>query len=206
MSSPKPADTAGFLLRTFGKICFVIAAFIAGYLAWMLWGTSLVTAQAQRELVVEFDLKLEHPTPPPTDAVHIKGSAIARIVIPRIDLDMIVVDGTRTEDLIRGPGLFEHSRFPWQPSGRVAIAGHRTTYEAPFWDLNRMRAGDTITLETEHGTFDYQVTEQRIVQPTDVQIAAPDASIRPTLILTTCEPRFSAEKRLVVLADRVDDV
>ncbi len=192
------------MLRTFGKLCFLAAAFVAGYLLWMLWGTSLVTDRAQAELRTEFDTKLEHQTPPPPEdeIVRVPGSAVAKIVIPRMDLDMIVVDGTSTADLERGPGLYEHSKMPWQPHGRVAIAGHRTTYKAPFSDLDKLGLGDTIQLQTEHGTFDYRVYRTEVVAPTAGQVADPDATEDPTLVLTTCTPRFSAEQRLVVFAKR----
>ncbi|MEX0990835.1 MAG: sortase [Actinomycetota bacterium] len=177
---------------------------MAGYLLWMLWGTNFVTDRAQAELREEFDTKLEHPTPPPSDddIVRVPGSAVAKIVIPRMDLDMIVVDGTSTQDLERGPGLYPDSRLPWQPHGRVAIAGHRTTYKAPFWDLDKLGKGDKIQLQTEHGTFDYRVYRTETVAPTAVQVADPDATVGPTLVLTTCTPRFSAEQRLVVFAQR----
>lgn len=204
MDTKKPADTAGFLLRTFGKLCLVAAAFVAGYLSWMVWGTSFVTQHAQDELAITFDEKLANQTPPPAeDPVRIHGAAVARIIIPRMHLNMIVVNGTTTEDLIKGPGLYEESPWPWRSHGRVAIAGHRTTYKAPFWDLNLLQKGDPITLETEHGTFVYEVTDLRTVSPTDVKIADPDATDEPTLILTTCNPRFSAAERLVAFAKRV---
>jgi len=192
------------LLRGFGRLCFFAAAFVAGYLLWILWGTNLVTDRAQAELRAEFDTKLEHQTPPPPDdeIVRVPGSAVAKIVIPRMELDMIVVDGTSTKDLERGPGLFPDSKMPWQPHGRVAIAGHRTTYKAPFWDLDTLRMGDEIQLQTEHGTFDYRVYRTEIVAPTASQVADPDATENPTLVLTTCTPRFSAEQRLVVFAER----
>jgi len=115
-------------------------------------------------------------------------------------LDMIVVDGTDAQSLTKGPGLYEESAMPWDSHGRVAIAGHRTTYGAPFWDLDKLRKGDQITLETERGTFTYVVSGSKIVAPTAVQVA--DQTEQPTLILTTCNPRFSATERLVVFAER----
>jgi sortase A len=83
----------------------------------------------------------------------------------------------------------------------VAIAGHRTTYGAPFWDLDKLDAGDQIQLQTEQGVFEYVVTRTRIVAPSATEVTLPTA--RPTLILTTCNPRFSAAERLVVFADLV---
>jgi sortase A len=119
---------------------------------------------------------------------------------------MVVVEGTDTEALERGPGHYEGTAFPWQPHGRVAIAGHRTTYLHPFYSLDALRRGDPIVLRTEYGTFTYEVTHTYITAPDGI---LPDGSYvldqtpAPTLALTTCNPRYSAAQRLIVLADRV---
>jgi sortase A len=196
--------TRGALLRGFGRCCFVAAAAVAGYLIWMLWGTGLVTAQAQGDLRSQLALMIAaQPSPAPGDAdqpVRLNGDAYAEIVIPRIDLDMIVVEGTDTASLTRGPGHYPGTADPWDDTGRVAIAGHRTTYLHPFWALDKMQPGDLIRLITEYGEYDYRVTKIELVSPTATQVAEPTE--HPTLILTTCNPRFSASQRLVVFADR----
>jgi sortase A len=84
----------------------------------------------------------------------------------------------------------------------VGIAGHRTTYLHPFYDLDKMREGDPIILETEYGTFRYVVTRVFVTPPSNASVL--DQTKDPTLVLTTCNPRFSASQRLIVLADRVD--
>ena len=89
------------------------------------------------------------------------GRAIAIIRIPKIDVDLVVVEGTGTEQLKKGPGHYPWTAYPWDDTGRVGIAGHRTTYGAPFWSLNGLRAGDRIVLATEYGIFDYRVTHGR---------------------------------------------
>lgn len=189
------------MLRSLGRLCIIAASILAGYLLWVLWGTGLITARAQDDLRQEFAPKLENPRVPPAgEPVRIPGDAVAEIIIPRIELDAIVVNGTGTEDLKKGPGLYPGSALPWEPSGRVAIAGHRTTYGAPFWDLDRLKEGDLIQLATEYGTFDYRVVRTEIVQPSATQVL--DQTERPTLVLTTCNPRFSAAQRLIVIADR----
>lgn len=178
---------------------------VAGYLAWMLWGTGIVTARAQSDLRSDFVDKLEQPAPPPAageEPVRLPGDAYAELIIPRLDLDIIVVEGTDTVSLTKGPGHYPGTADPWDDTGRVAIAGHRTTYQHPFWALDKMRPNDLIRLRTEFGTFDYRVTRTEIVPPTATQVA--DPTERPTLILTTCNPRFSAAQRLVVFADRDD--
>jgi sortase A len=96
------------------------------------------------------------------------------------------------------------SADPWDDRGRVAIAGHRTTYLHPFWSLDRLRAGDLIRLVTVVGTFDYRVTQSAEVPPSALWIAR--QTTRPSLVLTTCTPRFSASQRLVVFAVRTGEL
>lgn len=202
----KPALSAGFVLRGLGRLCLVAAAVVAGYLVWMMWGTGIITSHAQAGLRAELAPMIANPQTPPSDPstepISLAGDAYAEIVIPRISLDMIVVQGTDTASLMKGPGHYPHTADPWDDTGRVAIAGHRTTYLHPFWSLDKMQPGDLIRLATEFGTFDYRVTETRIVAPTATQVA--DPTEKPTLILTTCNPRFSASQRLVVFAGRLD--
>jgi sortase A len=114
----------------------------------------------------------------------------------------VVVEGTDTESLKKGPGHYARTAYPWEDHGRVGIAGHRTTYGSPFWALDELEAGDRIVLATEYGVFDYRVTGSRIIAPSDGSVLRP--TDEPTLVLTTCHPRFSAAQRLVVFADRVD--
>lgn len=203
-SRPAPAVRKGSALRWIGRACFIAAAGVAGYLVWVLWGTGLVTAQAQDDLRAEFEASISDPGPPPPpgeEPVRLAGDAYAELIVPRLDLDVIVVEGTDTASLTKGPGHYPGTDDPWEDTGRVAIAGHRTTYGHPFWALDKMRPGDLIRLRTERGTFDYRAVRTQIVPPTATQVA--DPSDRPTLILTTCNPRFSAAQRLVVFAVRV---
>jgi sortase A len=193
------------VLRVAGTALLLLAFGIGGYVGWLLWGTGLTTNRAQAELrpTIErvIDTKPRSEAPAADQVVKVPGNAVAILVIPRMRLDMVVVEGTDTESLKEGPGHYSDTAYPWEDHGRVAIAGHRTTYAAPFWSLDKLRAGDRITLQTEYGIFDYRVTASRIVQPTDTSVLA--QTPRPTLVLTTCNPRFSASQRLVVFADRV---
>ena len=85
--------------------------------------------------------------------------------------------------------------------GNVTVAGHRTTFLHPFWSLDKVGPGDLITLETARGRFVYRVLWQRTVAPNATWVAAP--TVRPSLTLTTCTPRFSSARRLVVRAVQV---
>ena len=130
------------------------------------------------------------------------GQAIGRIVIPSIGLDIAVVQGTNTSDLQKGPGHYPSTPFPGEP-GTVAIAGHRTTYLAPFRNIDSLHGGNSIKLEMPYGTLDYRVERTRVVEPTDFRILHPTSYQR--LVLTACHPLYSASQRIVAFAklDRV---
>ena len=191
----------GSILRAFGFLCLCLASGIAGYLGWLLWGTGLETQRAQNELRQAFQEELRH-TGPPNGAVRLPGDAVYDLVIPRLDLDMIVVEGTETADLQKGPGHYAKTADPWDDTGRVGIAGHRTTYLHPFLHLDRLKHGDRITLKTEYGTFGYSVLRVFVI-PEAGSGRVLDQSKRPTLVLTTCNPVYASYERLIVTAARV---
>jgi sortase A len=125
------------------------------------------------------------------------GQAVAELRIARIGLRTIVVRGTTAADLRQGPGLLAGTPLPGQ-HGTTAIAGHRTTYGAPFRSLDALRRGDAITLRLPYGTFRYAVEDRRIVQPGDLSVLRGVGHDR--LVLSACHPLFSAARRIVVLA------
>ena len=127
-----------------------------------------------------------------------KGRPIGRIVAPSADIDDVVIEGTDAASLEKGPGHYPKTALPGQ--GRtVAIAGHRTTYGAPFNDIDRFREGDRVVLQMPYATFTYRVTHTRIVDPGDVGIV--DDVGRERLVLTACHPLYSAAERYAVFAD-----
>ena len=130
------------------------------------------------------------------------GAPIGRIRIPRIHLEMVVIEGTSTSDLEKGPGHYDaatgvDTSLPGL-GAVIAIAGHRTTFLHPFRRIDELRSGDKIYLEMPYGTFRYSVYFQRVVVPTDWSILRP----RPyeKLVLTACHPLYSASHRLAVFA------
>ncbi|HXW58079.1 MAG TPA: class E sortase [Solirubrobacteraceae bacterium] len=128
------------------------------------------------------------------------GGAVGRIVIPRIDASFVVVKGTDTADLERGPGIYPQTPFPGaEGTTTTAIAGHRTTYLAPFRHIDSLRAGNRIMLLMPYAHFTYKVDGQRVVSPNDVAAAIGGASYT-RLVLSACTPLFSAAKRLLVYA------
>jgi sortase A len=190
-------------LRALALVLIGAGLAIGGNLAWQLWGTGFTTQRLQAEMRPNFErvVGTKVPTDPSASAVRVPGNAVAILKIPRIHLNMVVVEGTDTESLKRGPGHYTGTAYPWQDQGRVAIAGHRTTYLHPFYDLNEMQQGDPIILETEYGTFRYVVTRVFVITPDNSSVL--DQTKNPTLVLTTCNPRYSAAQRLIVVADRV---
>jgi sortase A len=180
-------------------------------LAWsgltVLWGepfTAIAAARAQADLRRELAVDDEGRTAPSLRAAAAayragleRGDAIGRIVVPRLDLDMVVVEGTSSEELARGPGHYRRTSLPGL--GRTtAIAGHRTTYLAPFRDLDELERGDTISLVLPYGTFRYVVSGTRIVDDEDWSIV--DDERFEKLVLSACHPVYSSAQRIVVSA------
>jgi sortase A len=125
------------------------------------------------------------------------GQAMAELRIPRIGLRTIVVRGTTPADLRAAPGLLDRTPLPGQ-RGTTAIAGHRTTYGAPFRHIDALRRGDAVTLRLPYGTFRYAVEGTRVVDPADLAVLRRVGHDR--LVLSACHPLFSAARRIVVLA------
>jgi sortase A len=132
-----------------------------------------------------------------------EGHAIGRIKIDRIGLSIVVIQGTDTASLEKGPGHYRNTPIPGQP-GTVAIAGHRTTYLAPFRHINDIQDGDEVRIEMPYAAFTYTVEKHEIVDPSDVGIIKPVGYDR--LVLTACHPPYSAAHRYAVFAKltRVD--
>jgi len=130
------------------------------------------------------------------DQTH-EGEAIGRIIVPAMGLNAVFVQGTDTGSLQKGPGHYPDTPFPGE-GGTVGIAGHRTTYLAPFRHIDSMHKGDRITLEMPYGTFTYRVQKSEIVDPSDVQIVHKVGYER--LVLTACHPLYSASQRYAIFA------
>jgi sortase A len=125
------------------------------------------------------------------------GDPLGRLEIPGLGAKFVFVAGVTGRELRKGPGHYSSTALPGE-HGTVGIAGHRTTYLAPFRHIDDLRRGDEIVVRMPYGRFRYSVEDQLVVSPTDTK------SLRPTshdrLALTTCTPPFSAAKRLVVTA------
>ncbi len=194
------------------------------FVAFQLWGTALYTDHAQGNLRKQIGNEIGRSSLPlsalgsarpgadpkkgsglpavatsvaPTTAPPGAGQPIGLIAIPKLGLDDVLVEGTGEAQLQGGPGHYQGTALPGQ-AGNSAIAGHRTTFAAPFYDLNELTRGDPIFILTRQGLFRYDVTGSEIVSPNDNAVL--DAASTPELTLTTCNPRYSASQRLVVVA------
>ena len=129
-----------------------------------------------------------------------EGAAIAKIRIPRLGLAAVVVNGTDSGTLKRGPGRYLGSAMPGQGE-LVYIAGHRTTYGAPFSRIDDLRKGDRVFLELPYGTFEYAITGHRIVAADELSVL--QSKGREELALQACHPRFFATQRYIAYAEPV---
>src|SRR4051795_13101221 len=127
----------------------------------------------------------------------LKGDAIAKIDLPTIHKSAYVVEGTATDDLRKGPGHYADTPLPGE-HGTVAIAGHRTTYGAPFRHIDSLHTGDRITIAMTDGTFVYWVYKTRIVDDSALWVKRRVGFDQ--LILSACHPLHSAAQRIVVFA------
>lgn len=123
------------------------------------------------------------------------GEAAGRLKIDRIDEDHVIVNGSDKVSLRKGPGIYDDVPFPGAP-GTTAIAGHRTTYGAPFRNVHKIRRGDEIVVEMPYGTFTYEVEKTRIVKPTALEVIRRVSYDR--LVLSACHPLYSAAQRIIV--------
>ena len=198
-----------------------VLAWAATVYLWKDPFTTAYTAYEQRRLETSLDREfdswraLPEPTkptkpdasPPPRADVRREarryrlssdeGDAIAKLAIPRLGLDAVVVNGTSSADLRRGPGRHLETYMPGERK-LVYVAGHRTTYGAPLGDIDKLRPGDTIRLELPYASFEYRVTGHRIVDDNDVSVL--ESRRREELVLQACHPRFFASQRYLVYA------
>jgi sortase A len=209
----------GTLLLVIG---IAVLAWTATVYLWKDPFTTAYTAYEQRRLASNLDKQFESFVPsrqpvsrpvspgkpkPPHDDVSRDarqfrlasddGDAIARMRIPKLGLNLVVVNGTETSDLRRGPGRHLETFMPGE--GRlVYVAGHRTTYGAPFSNIDRLEPGDVISVELPYATVEYRVQSHRIVDDNDLSVL--ESRGREELVLQACHPRFFASQRYLVYA------
>jgi sortase A len=202
------SEGAGFLLdslrarpvarRVLSGVSVLLAVIGVGLLAYPLY-TNVYQGRLQTKLAIE--LKSEETKQAYRAGQTSEGDPLTRIVIPALEVNTVVVEGTGASALRAGAGHYPNTPLPGE-EGNVAIAGHRTTYGKPFANLDHLKPGDEIVLETPVGTNVYKVSRDPFVVPNsqwDVISQTPGH----TLTLTTCHPKGSAKQRLVVKAEMV---
>jgi sortase A len=217
------------VLGGIGRTLITAGTLILLFVAYQLWGTGLQEAKSQKVLSKDFEEQLADvpqtttTTAPPTTTttapgttptiavtktatvtqdlpLPAEGDPIAKIKIPSIGVNRTVVSGVALSQLKRGPGHYPETPLPGQ-KGNVAIAGHRTTYGQPFHNIDKVKVGDQIVVETLQGTFIYEATETIIVKPSQVEILEDKGDNRITLI--ACHPKYSAKERIIVIGKLV---
>ncbi len=202
---PWVVDRLRSALSALGALLTAAGVLILLFVAYQLWGTGLYTSRQQGRLESQFKAQLEAsattsttvnpanlPPGPPT------GEFVAHIRIPKLGIDQYVVQGVGLADLRKGPGHYPETPLPGE-KGNAAIAGHRTTYGAPFNRLGELVDGDELLVTSLKGSFTYKVARVHVVKPSQVEVLNPTST--PTLTLTTCHPKYSAKERLIVVAD-----
>jgi len=202
-------------LRETGLALITLGVIVLLFVAYQLWGTGIAEARSQSGLQKQFKAAVitnQAKTPattlpgrpaPPTTASPVPsvppGGALDHLVIPAIGVDKYVVEGVGEGDLRKGPGHYPGTVLPGE-KGNAAIAGHRTTYGAPFYRVNELTVGDPIYVTDLAGrTFVYKVSQPPVVvSPSDASVLDPTPFAQ--LTLTTCNPRFSASTRMVIFA------
>jgi sortase A len=211
--STAPADLLRTAARGVGHLLLTAGYVLLLFVVYELWVTDLLSNARQDELTAE--LREEWAAPAAVPAELQGGEAFAMLHIPRLGADYAraVVEGTGTEDLEQGPGHYRGTAMPGE-QGNFAVAGHRVGRGSPFLEIDELRTGDPVVVETADSWVVYRVLGpadvvpgQQVVSPSDVSVIAPTPNGPPDgaptgayLTLTTCHPEYSARERLIVHA------
>ena len=220
-----------FISRVFqslGRGLVILGGLTLLFVAYQLWGTGVLTDRYQEDLEKDFSELVETAESSPsvdsaTDSDDVEkldyatllwrpeGQAMAQLVIPKMGLTSTIVSGVSSESLKRGPGHFPDTPMPGMP-GNTAIAGHRTTWGAPFGDIDKLEPGDEIKIQTIQGSFTYIVLEQNggrgnfIVSPKRFDVLDQTFESYPNrLTLVSCHPKLTARNRIIVVAELVGE-
>jgi sortase A len=193
------ARSTGEALITFGVIVLLLAAY-------EIWGKTAIVNAHQNDLNRQWDNSVVGPSQPAGPALP-PGFALARLYIPKLKLHWVVVEGVDLRDIRYAPGHYPGTALPGQV-GNFSVAGHREL--GIFWDLNEVRPGDDVIVETKTNWFVYQVFQNHIVTPTSIEVVAPvpnQPGAKPVdkdMTMTTCNPRGANYQRMAVHAKLVE--
>jgi sortase A len=191
------------VVRGFGQTLITLGLVVLLFSAYEVWGKAMQVGAEQHRLRGGLDAawaaepRREVPVEQP-----VLGKGMAKMYIPRLGKEWVVVQGVRPVDIKAAPGHYPESALPGQ-EGNFAVAGHRMP--SVWWDLDKMRAGDPVVVETANEWIVYRVYTVQIVKPTDVWVVAPDpdnpradSGTRKLITLTTCNPKWDNYQRLIV--------
>ncbi len=216
------------IFRRIGQTMILLGLLTLLFVVYQLWGTGFLTDRYQEQLESDFEElvdQVEEVADTPTESENesesepdlaeflwrSEGEAIAQLNIPAISLSKTVVAGVGVEALRKGPGHYSHTPLPGMP-GNSALAGHRTTWGAPFGEINKLEPGDEILIQTVQGSFTYRVVEQMggrghfIISPDRLDVLEQDYDTYPNrLTLISCHPKLTARQRIIVVAELIGD-
>ena len=214
--------------QALGRSLIILGGLTLLFVAYQLWGTGVLTERYQSDLEEDFSELIDEvgdttssnidPEINESDEFNYaellwrpEGQAMAQLVIPKMGLTATVVSGVSSESLRRGPGHFPDTPMPGMP-GNAAIAGHRTTWGAPFGNIEKLEPGDEITIQTIQGSFTYVVLEQNggrgsfIVSPNEFDVLDQNFDSFPNrLTLVSCHPKLTARNRIIVVAELIGE-
>ncbi|MBN9105254.1 MAG: class E sortase [Propionibacteriaceae bacterium] len=187
-----------------GELMITAGAFLLLFVGWQLWWTDVTSDADAGQAVTVLQENFDDPSWVQPKRVHL-GDAFAIIRIPRFGAGFArpVYEGTTRDVLQRGVGHYPGTVLPGEV-GNFALAGHRTTYGKPFNQIDKLRDGDVVLIETKATWYVYRVTGHQIVAPTQTSVILPvpdEPDAEPTaalLTMTSCHPEFSARQRFIV--------
>jgi len=154
------------------------------------------------DTVAATDDTLPQPEAPPPPDLSVPRNQIGSLELPTIDIDVPMFEGVSLPTLDKGPGHWPGSAMPGR-IGNVVIAGHRTSHNRPFYNIDKMKKGDEIVFNVDGGRYVYLVRETQIVYPDALWIV--EQTPEKTATLFACHPKGSTKQRIVVFADYAPD-
>lgn len=203
------------VVGTFGEVLVTVGLVLLLFVVWQLFWTDFLASRAQAEtrdeLLTEWQLSPANGDEIKTDIKTTEGEPFGLLYVPRLGdraWDIPIVEGTEHSLLSQGVGHHKDTALPGQV-GNFAIAGHRTTYGAPFMDIAELESGDQVIVETKEGWFVYELDKDKIISPDDGWVLDPvpgKPNAKPTKKLLTmyaCHPMYSAAQRYVWFGELV---
>ena len=203
-----PAGVARAVSRGMGEVLITFGLIVLLFAAYEVWGKAAIVDAHQKDLNHQLsqqwaDNSTVAGTPSASPGQPADGAVIAALFVPKMKKHWVVVQGVTPTDIRYAPGHYPETAMPGD-LGNFSVAGHRTP--AIFWDLDQLKVGDPVVVQTAKSWFVYRVTQSHVVSPTTVAVVAPTPNqpgVAPTsamLTMTTCNPKFDNYQRLVVHA------